>query len=363
MITDPAVPAGKQPLRRFPVLQAAGLEAARASVSGLLTPFLVTARRGSADAEVLSDVAAVTLGPVGLVYARNAGAELDVQLTEQVAYYDINFALEGHNRIEVRDEQVMLSGRRAGIISPRMAPAMHLSDGYGQLHVRIERFALERHLERMLDGPVTGPIRFRMAMDLTAPALVTWARTIQLLLDDLDEPSGLTAAGTGGGPWSDFLMTGLLLAQPHSYSERLARGQTGAARPPSVRRAIDLVEREPAGDLSLRRLCAASGLGPRALQRNFREHVGVSPREYIQCVRLDRAHGDLAAGAGGTVAEIAFRWGFTHVPRFAGAYRDRYGVPPSATLRAGRSGGGTGTVVAERIAGSLSGSAKSTAPV
>src|SRR6185437_245150 len=189
----------------------------------------------------------------------------------------------------------------------------------------------------------TGPIRFRMAMDLTAPALVTWARTIQLLLDDLDEPSGLTAAGTGGGPWSDFLMTGLLLAQPHSYSERLARGQTGAARPPSVRRAIDLVEREPAGDLSLRRLCAASGLGPRALQRNFREHVGVSPREYIQCVRLDRAHGDLAAGAGGTVAEIAFRWGFTHVPRFAGAYRDRYGVPPSATLRAGRSGGGTGT--------------------
>ena len=91
------------------------------------------------------------------------------------------------------------------------------------------------------------------------------------------------------------------------------------------------MEREPAADLSLSRLAAVSGMGPRALQRNFREHVGVSPREYVQWVRLGRAHGDLAAGAGRTVAEIPFRWGFTHVPRFAGAYQDRYGVAPSVT--------------------------------
>jgi transcriptional regulator GlxA family with amidase domain len=77
-------------------------------------------------------------------------------------------------------------------------------------------------------------------------------------------------------------------------------------------------------------------MGPRALQRNFREYVGVSPREYVRWVRLDRARDDLAAGAGGTVAEIAFRWGFTHVPRFAGAYQGRYGEAPSATLQAAR---------------------------
>jgi transcriptional regulator GlxA family with amidase domain len=131
-------------------------------------------------------------------------------------------------------------------------------------------------------------------------------------------------------------MTGLLLAQPHNYSDRLARGQADTARPLSMRRVIELVEREPAGDLSLARLAAAAGTGPRTLQRNFREYVGVSPREYVQWIRLGRAHDDLAAGAGGTVAEIAFRWGFTHVPRFAGAYQERYGVPPSATLRAAR---------------------------
>lgn len=336
-VVNGAYPQG-MPLRRFQVLQAAGVEAVRATVSSLLTPFRVTPLWGRpAAGAVLGDVCAVRLGPVCLIYARSVGAELSVQLTRQVSYYDINFALEGGNHIEAGDEQVSLSARRAGIISPHMTPTMHLSDGYGQLHVRIERAALERHLELMLGRPVTGPVRFRMEMDLTAPALASWARTIQLLLNDLAEPAGLTAAGAGVSPWPDFLMTGLLLAQPHSHSEWLARGRAGASRPPSVKRVVDLVERDPAGDLSLGRLAAVSGMGPRALQRNFRQHMGVSPREYVQSVRLQRAHADLMAGAGGTVAEIAFRWGFTHVPRFAGAYQDRYGVTPSVTLRAARS--------------------------
>ena len=333
--------AQRRPLQRFQVLQAAGIEAVQATVSNLLTPFRVTPLWGRpAAGAVLGDVSAVRLGPVCLIYARSVGAELSVQLTRQVSYYDINFALEGGNHIEAGDEQVSLSSRRAGIISPLMAPTMHLSDGYGQLHVRIERAALERHLERMLGRPVTGPVRFRMEMDLTAPALASWAGTVRLLLNDLDESAGLTAAGAEVSPWPDFLMTGLLLAQPHSYSEWLARGRVGASRPPSVKRVVDLVEREPAGDLSLARLAAVSGMGPRALQRNFRQHLGVSPREYVRWVRLQRAHDDLAAGVGSTVAEIAFRWGFTHVPRFAGAYQDRYGVTPSMTLRAARSGAG-----------------------
>ncbi len=200
MAIQPAVRAENRPLRRFQVLRAAGLEETQASFSSLLTPFRVTPTGRTAGVEVLSDVSAVRLGPVSLIYGRNVGAELDVQLTEWVSYYDIHFALEGANCIETRDERVLLSARRAGIISPQMVAAMHLSDQYAQLHVRIERFALERHLERVLDRPVTSPVRFRMEMDLTDPAVASWARGIQLLLDDLDEPSGLTAAGAGITP-------------------------------------------------------------------------------------------------------------------------------------------------------------------
>jgi transcriptional regulator GlxA family with amidase domain len=100
-----------------------------------------------------------------------------------------------------------------------------------------------------------------------------------------------------------------------------------------VKRVIDLIERDPGGDLSMVRLTAAAGMGSRALQRNFHEYVGTSPQKYVRRVRLEHAHDDLTAGADATVAEIAFRWGFTHLSRFASAYQERYGVAPSATLR------------------------------
>jgi AraC-like DNA-binding protein len=326
--------AERRPLRRFQVLRDAHLDAFEASACSLLTPCRLSPAPGSTDAGLLGEASTVRLGPVRLVYVHNAGAGLNVQLLQPESFYDINFALEGVNRVKTRDEQVVLSPQLGGVISPQMVAAMQLSDGYGQLHVRIERSALERHLERMLDAPVTHPVRFRMGMDLNNPAVSSWAKMIKLLVEDLDEPSGLAAAGAEGNPWSEFLMNGLLLAQPHNYSERLARGRADILRPPSVKRVIDLIEREPGGDLSMARLTAAAGMGSRALQRNFREYVGTPPQEYVRWVRLSRAHDDLAAGAGGTVAEIAFRWGFTHLSRFASAYQDRYGVAPSATLRA-----------------------------
>jgi transcriptional regulator GlxA family with amidase domain len=119
--------------------------------------------------------------------------------------------------------------------------------------------------------------------------------------------------------------------------ERADEG-TSTPYPLSVQRVVDMIDHAPAGDLSLARL--ADVAGRRTLQRSFRTHVGVSPREYVQLVRLGRAHEDLVAGTGATVAEIAFRWGFTHMSRFAGAYLERYGEPPSAVLRRARIGQG-----------------------
>ena len=259
-----------------------------------------------------------------------------VDFTQQEPNYVAMFALDGVNRVSVDDEQTVCSAQRATILSPQMVAGMHLSGTYAQLHLRIDRFALERRLEQMLGRAVTKPIRFRMGLDLTRPALASWMRGLKVLVRDLDDPSGLSAAASDVHPWSDFLMTGLLLAQPHSYSEALVQANTNGFRPRSLKRAVELIEKDPAGELSLTTICTVAGIGPRALQREFKEYVGATPREYIQWVRLCRAHDDLLAGNGDTVTEIALRWGFTHVSRFAAAYRERYGTLPSETLRDSR---------------------------
>jgi AraC-like DNA-binding protein len=51
----------------------------------------------------------------------------------------------------------------------------------------------------------------------------------------------------------------------------------------------------------------------------------------LSAARQDLLDGDPTNGA--TVAEIARRWGFAHLGRFARAYRDAYGETPAQTLR------------------------------
>jgi transcriptional regulator GlxA family with amidase domain len=54
-------------------------------------------------------------------------------------------------------------------------------------------------------------------------------------------------------------------------------------------------------------------------------------------VRLDRAHADLLSGPTDTsVSDVATRWGFTHLGRFADQYRRKFGVLPSETARSHR---------------------------
>jgi AraC-like DNA-binding protein len=319
--------------RRFAVLQSAGPEEVGRAVSRLLTPHRGVPVGGRKV--VLGDVSVAELGPVSLIHVRHDGDELRVRFTEMVSYYDVHLPVAGGNVLECGDDEAVLSRwRTGGVISPRMRARMHLSDGYSQLHVRIERFALERHLERLLGRPVVGPVRFRLGMDLTAPALASWVRAVGLLVRDLEEPTGLSGRGDGAGAWAEFLISGLLGAQPHDYSEALARREAVRAVPARVRRVVDLINDEPGGDLALVRLAAVAGVAPRSLQRDFRVYVGASPRQYVEWVRLARARADLVAGAGATVADIAFRWGFGHVSRFAAVYQKQYGETPSETLRA-----------------------------
>jgi AraC-like DNA-binding protein len=105
---------------------------------------------------------------------------------------------------------------------------------------------------------------------------------------------------------------------------------------PAVRRAIQLIEERSDQPLTLSDLAVAARCSPRALQEAFQRYVGRTPLAHLREVRLERAHRDLAAAdADGsvTVAEIAFRWGFSNLGRFASWYRQRYGHSPSLTLR------------------------------
>lgn len=105
--------------------------------------------------------------------------------------------------------------------------------------------------------------------------------------------------------------------------------------PATVRRAIGFIEAHAREEITVADIARRAGLSPRGLQAAFRRHLDVSPAAYLRSVRLQHVHRELEqtdARSGRSVAQIAARWGFLHPGRFAAAYRERFGVPPSHTL-------------------------------
>ncbi|VVT29169.1 helix-turn-helix domain-containing protein [Hoeflea alexandrii] len=81
-------------------------------------------------------------------------------------------------------------------------------------------------------------------------------------------------------------------------------------------------------------ICMALGVSERTLQYAFREYVGMSPVAYLRVCRLNRVRVELVSAdpASTTVTQVAMRFGFFHLGRFAGDYRRLFGATPSETL-------------------------------
>lgn len=101
-----------------------------------------------------------------------------------------------------------------------------------------------------------------------------------------------------------------------------------------ARKAKDYLVDHIADTVSIGELCEAVQANERTLLLGFHEVFGMSPKLYQKSLRLNRVRQDLLKAAKKTrVTDIAVRWGFTHLSRFAADYRQMFGERPRETLR------------------------------
>jgi AraC family ethanolamine operon transcriptional activator len=114
-----------------------------------------------------------------------------------------------------------------------------------------------------------------------------------------------------------------------SFNERMRALQIG-------RRARSFVDDRLDADAlpSVVDICTALGVSERTLRYAFREYVGLSPVAYLRACRLNRVRAVLAASnpQETKVTQVAMRFGFLHLGRFAGDYKQMFGEMPSETL-------------------------------
>jgi AraC-like DNA-binding protein len=105
-----------------------------------------------------------------------------------------------------------------------------------------------------------------------------------------------------------------------------------------VKRLYALAEQHPAEPLFVADVCNKLGVPLRVLNRACNEHLGIGPKQYLTLRRLHLAHRALRlAPPGEFVTNIATKFGFWELGRFAVVYRSIFGETPSTTLAAGSS--------------------------
>lgn len=226
----------------------------------------------------------------------------------------------------------MAAPGRAAVFSARGRLRMEWSAGLELLVVKVPQRLLEDRVSELIGRPLSDPLLFDVGLDITQGAT---AAAIAMSLRALQSTTDRDVSGVLGQSVTDAVVSALLLGHRHNYLDPVYE-PVPLSPPRILRTVVDVVRADPAGAHTSRSLAALVGVGERTLQLTFRSHTGMSPMAYLRRVRLELAHEQLLAlrpDDGLTVLDVAVRCGFGHAGRFAAGYRQRFGEPPSATLR------------------------------
>src|SRR5690554_3068515 len=100
----------------------------------------------------------------------------------------------------------------------------------------------------------------------------------------------------------------------------------------AVQRMQEYIETHIDEEITLANLSRVSHYSPWHSYRIFREYTGLTPSEYIRCLRLSRAAMRLKAG-NVNVAELAYELGYGSVDGFQRAFQRKFGFNPNDYAR------------------------------
>ena len=318
-------------LARRVICRSSTLEVMRSQLGSYFYPARVETLSAAADLSA-SVLGAVRLDHVTIGILR-FGSEALVDPGALGAYH-VNVPLSGEVASRCGPRETVATVTRGAVFTPREHTSLPWWSGdASQICIKIAKSAVEREVEALVGHPVPAEVRFDLAFDLTHPHARSWLAVVRLLIDELDRPGSLLERSADYQAYLEkLLIGGLLHAQRHDLLDELVDPQR-VVRPRTVKRVIDLIEADPAVNHTLSDLARHAGVSGRRLQIAFQDAVHTTPTAYQRRVKLERARADLLEGVG-SVAEVTYRWGFSHPGRFAAIYRAAFGELPSETCRA-----------------------------
>ncbi len=173
-----------------------------------------------------------------------------------------------------------------------------------------------------LDGPLPLPVSARSGLHDHAVSEI-----LNLLFAEVE------SGGASGTLYAESLAHALAVRFLFLGEHLPTRSRSTAILPPRKLRNIqDLIETRLAADLTLQELAAEIGYSRSHFLRMFRATTGMTPHRYVLRRRVERAR-QLLEQVELSIAEVAFRCGFSSQAHLTLAFRNEFGITPAEYRR------------------------------
>jgi len=310
-------------LDAFTVFTSNDVRDVRDKVAHSICPLKLEVTGGSIDASLQR----ATIGDLSL-FLLHYGAEVAVRPMALNNTVLLSFVLSGELEITSNNAQIVCHAGDALISEPLEGRRLAWSTDCEQLIIPLNRTAFVQAAE-LITGDVA-PRNFGLTPFFPLQGVAGDSLTKLMQYTLLQATSGATGIAALEAPVSSLLAHHLLLN--HSDAVRKKRTIFSSRVPYYVRQAELFMAENLEEDLSLKMIAEHARVSARTLIAGFRQCRAMSPIAKLRDIRLERARAQLLATHGCSVTEVALRFGFNHLGRFASIYRKRFGESPSATI-------------------------------
>jgi AraC-like DNA-binding protein len=208
-----------------------------------------------------------------------------------------------------------------------------IAGNYASVLLRFDASVVSRVLSTMFHGPRLSTLDLAPSIDLSTDTGQILHQLSRTIVSGLHDRELLARSPKAVALLTEAALQLIFAKVPHRLIDRLDR-HPPVATPRHIQQAIDYMHANLHLPLAMSDVADVVGISHRSLQIGFRRFRNATPTAYLRRVRLEACHTELSLPENNLpVNEIALKWGFTHMGRFAAQYRSAFGVYPSQTVK------------------------------
>lgn len=264
--------------------------------------------------------------PNGAFNSLEYGTDIEVRSDGFDRFYMLEMPLTGGVEISYGSDDIRSSPGKALLLSPGPKFRSRWRANTRQWMLQVEAERLEERLARLTHRNISDLPVFNPVVDLRTSHGRQLVSMFNSLARDFAAPEH--ADGIRRDALTNRIVDLLIGNIPFVKADAVVPERV-TATPRHVKRALELFHARFAERLSIPDIAEEMGVSERALYEGFQRFYQTTPYDMLTRIRMEKAR-SLIRSEGLTVAEAASQAGFRHLGRFSSAYRDFFGVLPSA---------------------------------